>query len=129
MLPSSIAKNSNGDILILDCASACVHVVDRSTVSKCFILGNYQEPDLSQYHSAKVASGVIYYAKDVKFSNQLSTICIDDEDQLYVNDIGRKEIVIFTKASPARAVTSSRIHILNIDCVGFCCVENTLVLL
>ena len=123
LLPTCVVANSNGDVFILDRASACLHVVDRSAVSKCFIIGNYQESSLHEYRSSD-----ILLAQDVKLSNKLTTMCIDDDDRLFIND-GRNEIVVMMKASPARAVLSSRLHLLKIDgCVSFCHVESKLIL-
>ena len=67
--------------------------------------------------------------KDVKLSTQLTCMCVGNDD-LYIGDKGRGEIVMILKVVSAKAVSSARLHILSIEnCVGMCLAEGTLVML
>ena len=48
ILPTPIATNTNGDVVILDSAASCLHVIDRSTVAKCYTVGSYLKPSTTK---------------------------------------------------------------------------------
>ena len=104
--PVSVSCNQNGDCFILDAEAACIHVYDRFTVSKLHLVGKYSEPSLALYTtgSAKLKG------KDVKLSNSLLAMDIYEND-LYVVDGGRKELVILKKCTLAKNIRKCVLHI------------------
>ena len=123
VFPTSIAANCNGDDFVLDTAAACLYVYDRSIVSKCYLVGRRDETVYKPDPKKNLLG------KDVKLSTQLTCMCVVNND-MYVGDKGRAEIVILTKVVSAKAVLSARLHILSIEnCVGICLAEGALVML
>ena len=104
-----------------------MHVINRSIVAKCFIIGSYWISDESKYKPTP--NKPVLLGKHVKLSNQLPCMCIGN-DNLYVSDEKRGEILVVCKVFPAKAVRSARIHILTVEnCVAMCFVSNYLVVL
>ena len=105
--PVSVACNDNGDSFILDAGAACVHVYDHFTVTKLHLIGNYCKPCVTPYPPTGNAN---LKGKDVKLSNRLLSMTIHNND-LYVVDGGRKELVILRKCLLAKNIRTSLLHI------------------
>ena len=119
-----ITSNRNGDVFILDTSNSCVHVVDRSVVSRVFFIGKYHSPSLQPYGSSKNT----VTASEAKLSNQLGDIT-SNEDDIYILDQGRKEIIIVCEVFTAKSTPSKKIHILNVNALSITHNSNHLVLL
>ena len=111
VLPVAIAANKNGDIFVLDSGAACVHVADRSSVTKVTFLGKYNSPNMVSYGKCTLPKK----ASDLKISNGISDMLIVD-DNLFVADQLRNEIAIVVQCRFASSVQKSKLHVMNVDC-------------
>ena len=104
--PVGIACNTNGDQFILDTGSACVSVLNRSSVGKMFILGEYKKPKLDKYTVQSVK------ASNLKLSNDLRDILIEQND-LFIADAGRGEVIIVSNVGTAANLSSRPVHLVS----------------
>ena len=119
--PVSIACNINGDVFVLDCGVPCIHVVDRTIISKVVIIGKY---GLSNYSSAQK-----HTAANLMLTNSVRDMILL-EDILYIADPLRGEVIILSNVSKARTVKSSPLFTLSIQrCSSIAAVGNDLVVL
>ena len=100
--PVDICCNKNGDIFVLDPASACVHVIDRSIVAIMYTVGIY--------NTSPYAANVSNKRSNILFSRELRALSVNLLDDLAIVDSGRNEIVLAQKCSLAK--TNSSFHIL-----------------
>ena len=125
ILPVAIAANKNGDIFVLDSGAACVHVADRSSVTKVTILGKYNSPNTSSYGKSTLPK----VAGDLKITNGISDMLIID-DNLFVADHVRNEIAILAQCRFASRCRKSKLHVMNVaSCVSLAPVGNNLLVL
>ena len=108
--PVSMTCNKNGDVLILDSASSCLHGVDRTIVSKVVTVGSY---GLSDYSSKKQ-----HTAADMKMSADIRDMVILN-DVLYIADPQRGEVIIINNVADIRFIPKSQLLTLAIsDCLS-----------
>ena len=108
-----VCSNRNGDLYILDAGAACVHVVDRSNVAAVRMIGTYNSPNLDPYRGNKDEKKNVF--SKIRLSNTLLDICIDNDDNLYVADGGRTEVIIIPKCLPSKILPKEDIKILCIN--------------
>ena len=108
--PISLTSNHNGDIFILDAMNACVHVIDRSVVSKVFLIGKYNSPSTAYYKDSEVVKG-----SNAKFSNEILDIASSDKDDIFVLDGGRKEVVVVRNVSVAKLVGTKNVQVMSLE--------------
>ena len=104
ILPVAIAANKNGDIFVLDSGAACIHVADRSSVTKVKILGKYNSPNTSSYGKSTLPK----LASDLKITSGISDMLIID-DNLFVADQVRNEIAILVQCRLASSCQKSKL--------------------
>ena len=109
IFPVAIQCNVNGDVFILDSGSFSLHVVDNSTVAKMYEIGNYKTPNLKQYPECKNKEKMT--AKNAQFGNHLSSMVMVNDD-LYVADVSRNEILVIRQCHLAKDVEKSKIHVI-----------------
>ena len=119
ILPVDICSNKNGVIFILYAGAACVHVIDRSVIANARVVGTYMGPCLSAYTSKNILSGI-------RFSNHLGDITIDDEDNIYISDSGRHEIVIIYKFTGDKP--TGLFYTLKVDAMSIVYTDNLMLL-
>lgn len=112
--PVSVGTNRNGDIFVLDSGSACIHVIDRSVVSKVFLIGSYNSPSTSSYSK----SNEIIYAPKAKFSNKLIDMVLSISDDIFILDEDRQEIVVGREIISAKSVSKVQIHVMSYEAVS-----------
>ena len=126
ILPVGIAANKNGDVFVLDSGAACIHVADRSSVTKVTFLGKYNSPNTASYGKS---CNLPKKASDLKISNGISDMIIVN-DNLFVADQVRNEIAIIVQCRFASGVQKSKLHVMNVDsCVSLSSVGDHLVVL
>ena len=126
--PLSIKTNKNGDVFLLDSGAACIHVYDTSDVAKSFILGKYKSPcQVNEKYASKGKDAIT--GKDILFSDHLCAMDIF-EDNLYVLDGARNEIIILKNCGKVQTLLSKYVYIINeAGCVALTMLKETLVLL
>ena len=115
--PVAVLCNGNGDVFILDSCCACVHVVDRSAVSKVFFIGRYCKSNPSQ-HKSKVL------AKEIPFTENLTEMIITKSDDVFILDEGNRKVFIVPDASLAKSVPSKKVNSIpsfHATSIGYCC--------
>ena len=96
LFPTTIVCNLNGEPIVMDPGSACVVVLQRSSVAKMFVIGSYKKPKEKNYKSKAKA----VKSNKVRFSNHLSDMTII-KNNLYIVDSGREEVIILINVSLA----------------------------
>ena len=104
-----VCSNRNGDIFILDAGAACIHVVDRCTVAAVFIIGRYMKPNLHTYPS-KIKN----VTRKLRLSNSTCDMSMDANDNLFVSDSGRGEIIYVPKCLRAKKSKNTLFHIMKV---------------
>ena len=126
ILPVAIAANKNGDVFVLDSGAACIHVADRSSVTKVTILGKYNSPSTASYGKG---CNLPKLAIELKTSNGVSDMIVVD-DNMFVADQLRNEIAIIVRCRFASQVRKSQLHVMKVDsCVSLSSVNDHLVVL
>ena len=92
----------NGDVFILDSGASCVHVADKSTVAKDFILGAYLKPAKDV-----CSSDAVIKAANVTFSNNLTDITKDGNAILVV--MWKKVIISFKNCCLAEGALKCKV--------------------
>ena len=117
LFPTAVQTNRNGDVFILDSGASCLHAVDRSSVAKMFLLGEYMKPS-----NNKVSSKTMMSATSVALSNNLPDLCVPtDRDDIYLVDSGKSEIVIARNVAFASAIRTASINLWRIEDVKSIC--------
>ena len=108
-----VCANRNGDLYLLDAGAACVHVIDRSNVAAVCMIGKYNAPNMDEYHSDAPNKNVL---SKIKLSNRLVDISIDSDDNLYVADGMRCEVIVIPKCYRAKSCKrkTARFYVLNV---------------
>ena len=106
ILPVSVKCNMNGDIFVLDSGIPCLHIIDRSTVSKCFTVGSHNPT--KKYPQKRCTSN------EIMFSKGLADMEIIKEN-IFIADTCRNEIVILINCSNAKKISSSKISLLEVE--------------
>ena len=104
-----VCSNINGEIFLLDAGAACIHVVDRSTVAAVFIIGKYNSPNLDKY-AEKNTNAVT----NIRLSNSLIDLSIDSNNNVFVTDSGRREVVVICNCIRAKKVTKTIFHTMKV---------------
>ena len=117
IMPIGIQCNLNGDVFILDCGATCIHVADRSSVIKYFLVGNYMLHSTVPYKEGSSMKG----AGELRLSNMVSDIFISPKDDVFVVDPGRQEIAILRQCTVASKVSSATFNILRKPSVRSVC--------
>ena len=111
MFPVALASNSNGDVLILDKGASCVHVVDRSSVAKIFLLGKYHCSTIAPYNKSGDPQ-----AKHLHLSNGVTDLIVAD-NSLFISDEKRNEVAVIRNCSLAKQIKSCKLSIITINSV------------
>ena len=106
-MPTGITCNNNGDVFVLDLGASCIHIVDRSTVAKVHIIGQYMKADSKPYSANLLGMK----ASGIKFSNYLNDITCS-EDNISVVDAGRQEVIILRNCLLARDTPSRFVNVI-----------------
>ena len=107
-----VCVNRNGDVFVLDAGAACIHVIDRSNVAAVIMMGKYNTPDLEAYSTDNTPKNTV---KNLKMSNSLFDLCMDDHDNLYVTDCGRAEVIIVQKCIRAKSCqTTANFYVIDV---------------
>ena len=126
VLPVAIAANKNGDVFVLDSGAACIHVADRSSVTKVTILGKYKCPSTASYGKS---CNLPKKASNLLISSGISDMIIVD-DVMFVADQLRNEIAIIVQCRIASKIQKSKLHVMKIEsCVSLSSVGQHLVVL
>ena len=96
----AIAANKHGDVFVLESGAACIHVSDRSSVTKVTILGKYNPPNTVSYGKS---CNLSKQAGDLKISNGVSYMIVVD-DNMFVADQLCNEIAIIIRCCFASQV-------------------------
>ena len=119
--PVGLCCNKNGDIFVLDAGRPCIHVINRSAVSKVVTVGSF---GLTKYSHLKMQTG-----SDLKFSNSIRSM-ISMDDTLYVADPLRGEIIILTNCAKATSLGKSPLFVVAVEnCSSVAIVGNYLAVL
>ena len=110
IFPVDVECNRNGDAFVLDAGAACVHVFDRFSITKSYVVGNYNKPNLEQYVLGIGSRNSSLKAKDVRLSNTLRSMTMLNDD-LYIADSGRKELAVFTKCYMAKKIRLCALYV------------------
>ena len=100
-----VCSNRNGDLYVLDAGAACVHVVDRSNVASVRMIGKYNLPNLDPYRGDAEKKNAL---SKIRLSNTLHDVCLDNDDNLYVADGGRSEVIVIPKCYRAKSCQKNR---------------------
>ena len=103
--PVGIECNTNGDQFILDTGSACVLILNRSSVAKMFFIGQYKKPKLDKYKQKQ------FKVKDLKLSNDLRDILIY-QNNLFIADYGRGEIIIVSNVGVPGNIANRPVYLI-----------------
>ena len=124
--PLAIQTNTNCDIFLLDQGASCLHIYDRSDAVKDYIVGEYSKPQIGPYKKGATKD---LTAKKSKFGNALTSLDVHDEN-VYVADQSRGEIIIIRNCRLASRVSSKRAFLLKFeDCLQLVkCVSMLIVL-
>ena len=99
VMPTGLVCNDNGDCFILDSGASCIHVVDRSSVAKVYVIGKYLNPadDICTMNTSMKTSAL-------NFSKHLTDITLINND-VYIVDCGRQAIAIMRNCNLAKKVS------------------------
>ena len=107
--PVDVCANVNGEVFLLDAGAACIHVVDRSTVAALYVIGKYNTPNLENY--PVTGKNMV---QNIRFSNSLLGISIDAEDNLYVTDSSRKEVIVIRNCARAKKSIKTQFRVMKV---------------
>ena len=106
VFPVAVVCNKIGDVFVLDAGAACLFGFDRFSVAKSYIVGSHMSPSLQNYDTnAGPLKG-----KDIKFSNRIPSMDFV-EDDLYVVDSDRRELVIIKRCNLAKNIRKSIFYV------------------
>ena len=116
-----VCANRNGDLYLLDAGAACVHVIDHSNVASVRIIGKYNTPNMDDYHSDAPNKNIL---SKIRLSNRLLDISIDSDDNLYLADGMRCEVIVIRKCYRAKSCKkkTARFYVFNVPEILSCSV-------
>ena len=107
-----VCVNRNGDVFLLDAGAACIHVINRCNVAAVDVIGKYNSPNLEVYSNDDKPKNIV---KNLRLSHSLFDVCMDDNDNLYVTDGGRAEVIIVQKCLRAKSCkTNANFYIIDV---------------
>ena len=90
--------------MVLDAGAACVLAFDRFSVARSYIAGSYRKSSMDDY----VSGTAKLKGCNVVFSHNLLSMAILDDD-LYIADGDRKELIILKKSHLAKQIRQSHL--------------------
>ena len=111
IMPKAVCSNRNGDVFLLDSGASCIHVIDRSTVAKVYIVGTHGISQLSPYKPTFDNS-----VSNIRLGCDLLDMHIDyDNDDIAVHDASREEVIIIQGCVTAKTVLSRKFYIFKAE--------------